>query len=331
MYPGPLLFAPDCIEKNGRYHLFFDLSDGREGVAIGDHPAGPFTDPVQLPADGIDPAIFIDRDGQAYYYWGQFAASGVRLNEDLRGFDTNAVTHGLVTEKEHGFHEGSSMRRIGDSYYFIFTDSSRGKPTSLGYATGPSPLGPFTYRGVIIDNDDCDPCSWNNHGSIEQLNGNWYVFYHRSSGNSPTRRRLCVEPIAIAPDGSIVEVSMTSQGTGEPFAPGEVIDGWRACAVGGGAYVGAASDGDERLLLPRAGATGTYRYVSSSDGFTLVEVMGEGTGVLELQVGGQHVTDVHMRAGAGRAAFDRFPPGTAEISLVSRTDAECTVRSFTLR
>jgi hypothetical protein len=325
-----LLFAPDCIEKDGRYHLFFDLSDGREGVATSDNPAGPFTDPVQLPASGIDPAVFIDRDGQAYYYWGQFAVSGVRLDQDLRGFDTTAVVHRLVTEKEHWFHEGASMRRIGDTYYLVFTDSSRGRPTSLGYATATSPLGPFIYRGVIIDNEDCDPYSWNNHGSIEQVDGNWYVFYHRSSGNSATRRRACVEPITIAPDGSIAEVVMTSQGTGEPFAPGEVIDGWRACAVSGGAYVGAASDADERLLLPGVGATGTYRYAASSDGFTRVEIAGEGTGVLELRVGRQRVTDVHIGRGVGTATFDRLPAGIKEVSLVSRTTSALAVRSLTL-
>jgi arabinoxylan arabinofuranohydrolase len=329
-YPGPILFAPDCIEKDGRYHLFFDLSDGREGVATSDNAVGPFSDPVQLPATGIDPAAFTDDDGQTYYYWGQFSVSGVRLDEDLRGFDTDAVTHGLVTEKEHGFHEGASVRRIGDTYYLVFTDSSRGKPTSLGYATGPSPLGPFTYRGIIIDNDNCDPLSWNNHGSIEQFNGNWYVFYHRASGNSATRRRVCVEPISIAPDGSIAEVPMTSQGTGEPFAPGEVIDGWRACAVSGGAYVGAASDAGERLLLPGAGATGTYRYAASSDGFTRVEVMGEGTGLLELRLGSQRVTDVQVGRGTGTAAFDRLPAGIEEVSLVSRTDSALAVRSLTL-
>ena len=47
------------------------MTDDSEGVAVSDRPEGPFTDPVQLPCGGIDPAIFIDDDGQAYYYWGQ--------------------------------------------------------------------------------------------------------------------------------------------------------------------------------------------------------------------------------------------------------------------
>ena len=77
-----LLFAPDCIEKDGKYYLYFCMTDDSEGVAVSDRPEGPFTDPVQLPCGGIDPAIFIDDDGQAYYYWGQLF-HGVKLNEDM--------------------------------------------------------------------------------------------------------------------------------------------------------------------------------------------------------------------------------------------------------
>ena len=69
------------------------------------------------------------------------------------------------------------------------------------------------------------------HGSIEEFHGQWYVFYHRSSGNCRANRRLCVEKICFNDDGTIDEVRMTSQGAGEPFAPGEAIEGWRACEV----------------------------------------------------------------------------------------------------
>ena len=84
--PKPaLLFAPDCIFRNGKYYLYFCMSDDSEGVAVSDRPTGPFTDPVQLPCGGIDPAVFIDTDGQAYFYWGQLFSHGVRLNPDMIG------------------------------------------------------------------------------------------------------------------------------------------------------------------------------------------------------------------------------------------------------
>ena len=176
-----LLFAPDCMERNGKYYLYFCMPDDSEGVAVSDSPVGPFINPIQLPCGGIDPAIFIDDDGQAYYYWGQLFSHGVKLNEDMISFDRDEIVDDLVTEEEHFFHEGSSMRKIGDTYYYVYADMERGKPTSLGYSTSKSPMGPFTYRGIIIDNDGCDPASWNNHGSIECVNGQGYVFYHRCS------------------------------------------------------------------------------------------------------------------------------------------------------
>ena len=87
--------------------------------------------------------------------------------------------------------------------------------------------------------------------------------------------------------------------------------------------VGAGSDSDERLLFLRAGATGTYRYVASSDGFDRVVVKGEGTGVLELWIGGLHVTDVQIERGEGGTEFDRLPIGIDEISLTSHGIGAC--------
>ena len=251
----PLLFAPDCLERGGTYYLYFCMPDDSEGVAVSDWPEGPFTDPVQLPCGGIDPAVFIDDDGQAYYYWGQLFSHGVKLNADMVSFDPEEIRDNLVTEEEHFFHEGSSMRKIGDTYYYVYADMERGKPTALGYSTGKSPLGPFTYRGIIIDNGDCDPASWNNHGSIECVNGQWYVFYHRCSRGVQQHRRLCIEPITIHADGTIDEVKMTSQGVGEPFAPGETIYGYQACGLKGTVYIGVEDeDGETQNSISPEGA-----------------------------------------------------------------------------
>jgi arabinoxylan arabinofuranohydrolase len=69
-FPDDMLFAPDAIYRDGKYYLYFCMADSSEGVAIADKPEGPFDTPVQLPCGGIDPAVFIDDDGQAYFYWG---------------------------------------------------------------------------------------------------------------------------------------------------------------------------------------------------------------------------------------------------------------------
>ena len=283
-----LLFAPDCLERNGKYYLYFCMPDDSEGVAMSDRPKGPFTNPIQLPCGGIDPAIFIDDDGQAYYYWGQLFSHGVKLNEDMISFNRDEIVDDLVTEEEHFFHEGSSMRKIGDTYYYVYADVERGKPTSLGYSTSKSPMGPFTYRGIIIDNDGCDPASWNNHGSIECVNGQWYVFYHRCSRGAQQHRRLCIEKIEILEDGTIPEVKMTSQGIGDPFASSEVIKGYQACEMSGSVYIGVNEDAKsveeypEVLMNISAGDEVMFRYVKSEQEWKEIEILYSGAGKIQV-------------------------------------------------
>lgn len=272
----PLLFAPDAIYKNGKYYLYFCMSDDSEGVAISDKPEGPFTNPIQLPCGGIDPAIFIDDDGEAYFYWGQLFSHGVKLNSDMVSFDKEKIIHDLVTEEEHYFHEGSSMRKIGDTYYLVYSNIERGKPTALGYSISHSPMGPFKYQGIIIDNDKCDPASWNNHGSIECINGQWYVFYHRCSRGVQQNRRLCIEPITINDDGTIDEVKMTSQGIGAPFKPGEKIMAYQACELSGTIYIGLDDIYGEKLMNISSKDEALFRYVKSDEKFSTIKIYAKG-------------------------------------------------------
>jgi hypothetical protein len=230
------LFAPDCIHYNGRYYLFFCDAGNREGVASSHSPAGPFTDAAPIEGadrDAIDPAALLNDDGSVYYYWGQFHLRGAKLRPDLRGIEPATLRTDLLTEAADGFHEGASIRKRNGLYYLVYADISRGRPTCLGYATSDLPLGPFTKRGIIIDNLGCDPETWNNHGSIAEFNGRWYVFYHRSSQASNFNRRVCVEPIRFNDDGTIDEVEMTTQGVGAPLPATQRIEAWRACLLGG--------------------------------------------------------------------------------------------------
>lgn len=311
----PLLFAPDAAYKNGKYYLYFCMNDDSEGVAVSERPQGPFENPVQLPCGGIDPAIFIDDDGQAYYYWGQLYSHGVKMNPDMVSFDRERIVDDLVTEEEHFFHEGSSMRKIGDTYYYVYADMERGKPTALGYATGKSPLGPFIYRGIIIDNDGCDPQSWNNHGSIECFNGQWYVFYHRCSRGKQMYRRLCAEPITILPDGTIPEVKMTSQGAGQPFGPGERIMGYQACGLKGGVYIDADPDGSERLVNIGPGDEVIFRYIKSDSPIRELSACGAGNGTADILLNGRNAGTLKIADGQGQCRELNAPAGQYELAL----------------
>ena len=313
--PKVMLFAPDAIEKDGKYYLYFCMSDDSEGVAVSDSPIGPFAEAKRLECGGIDPAIFVDKDGQAYYYWGQIYGKGAKLNGDMLSIDQGSIVDDIITEEKHCFHEGSSMRRRGDWYYFVFCDMERGRPTSLGYAMSRSPLGPFEYKGIIVDNTGCDPETWNNHGSIEEVNGQWYVFYHRSSRNSNMHRRLCIEPITFNEDGTINEVKMTSQGAGEPFATGEAIHAWHQCGMTGKAYLMPGGDG-ERMVNISEGDTALFRYVKSDAPYTKAKVKASGCGRVRIMLDDAEVGCAKLEGGAAEIALCDAGSGTRTLKLV---------------
>ena len=251
-----------------------------EGVAVADSPAGPFRDGRPVPGvSGIDPAVFVDDDGQAYYYWGQFAAKGAKLKDNMLEIDPETVTDSLVTEKDHCFHEGSSMRKRNGIYYMVYSHLRKGRPTCIGYSMSRSPLGPFRYGGVIVDNAGCDPESWNNHGSICEFDGKWYVLYHRTTNGSRSLRKVCIEPIAFDDDGTIREVEMTSQGAGDPLDAFARIGAERACLVWGNTRIRTRASDREELGGIRDGDYAVYRYLDfgeGADGFSVDVTPGDG-------------------------------------------------------
>lgn len=268
-----MLYAPDAIEKNRKYYLYVCGSRGEEGVAVADSPTGPFSvaEKIEL-ADrtGIDPAIFVDDDGKAYYLWGQFSLNGAELAEDMKTIIQESVKKGIATEWEHGFHEGASLRRRGDKYYLVYTDVSRGKATCLAYAVSDSPLGPYKKGGVIIDNVYCDPSTWNNHGSINNLGDKWYVFYHRSSQNGRTCRRVCAEPIEFDENGMIKEVPQTSSGAEKALDARNTVHARTACRLMGKCHI-TVRDGYEVLLSEKGRHWGQrdwaeYKYIDFGEG-----------------------------------------------------------------
>lgn len=282
------IYAPDAAEYEGKYYLYFPCSDSSEGVAVSEEPQGPFHDVRRMNCKGIDPAVFVDDDGQAYYYWGQFRGCGAKLKRNMTEIDRSTMTIDLVTEEEHHFHEGMSIRKRGNYYYCIYADITSTDPTSLGYAMSKSPLGPYEYKGVIIDNKECDPDTWNNHGSIVEFKGSWYVFYHRTVRGNKFFRRVCAEPIEFREDGTIIPVIMTSQGLGEPFRPGEDIEMTYACGLLGTCYLEPEDpiNGEHDVLKNiSCGDTAIFRYVDFSSGVSSVKVSGNSTGTIRLYLG----------------------------------------------
>ena len=280
-----MLYAPDCMYKNGMYYLYFCQPGGLEGVATSTSPTGPFTNPKELylkKKNQIDPAVFIDDDGQAYYTWGQFQAKIAKLKPNMTEIDTTSIVENVITEKEHFFHEGNYMVKRNVIYYMVYADMSRkGMPTCIGYATSKSPMGPYKYGGVIIDNDGCDPNNWNNHGSIVEFKGQWYVFYHRTTHGVVNARKACIEPIYFNEDGSINEVEMTSQGAGKPLDAFSTIEAERACLLHGQVRIESYiwdqtnplnPDNNNQLGQIKNNDRAVYKYINFGDGATLVQM-----------------------------------------------------------
>lgn len=117
----------------------------------------------------------------------------------------------------HAFFEASSIRRIGDRYYFVYSSY---KSHELCYAVSEHPDRGFVYGGTIVSNGDIGlngrtkPVNilGNNHGGLVEANGSYYIFYHRQTNGTEYSRQGCAERVTILPDGSIPQVEITSCG-----------------------------------------------------------------------------------------------------------------------
>lgn len=210
------MWAPDAACKDGKYYLYFPAKrpDGifQIGVAVGEHPAGPFV-PEPKPIEGsysIDPAVFEDVDGAFYMYFGgiwggqlqkyrenaydaaneepdasqeALAPRVARLTSDMTQFAESPRAVLILDEDgqpllagdhERRYFEAPWLHRHDGKYYFSY---STGNTHLLCYAVGDSPYGPFTYRGQIMT----PVIGWTTHHSICEFEGRSYLFYHDSS------------------------------------------------------------------------------------------------------------------------------------------------------
>lgn len=239
-WAGRQLWAPDAAFANGKYFLYFPAKDKKDvfhiGVATSPSPTGPFKAEPQ-PVKGtysIDPAVFKDKDGSYYMYFGGIWGGQLQrwqtgkydsTARDEREGDTAAISPKVARldknmlqlaeaprdvqivdkdgkplfAKDHNrrFFEASWMHQYKGKYYFSY---STGDTHFICYATGNSPYGPFTYQGVLLN----PVKGWTNHHSIVEFKGKWYLFYHdvQLSGKTHLRNTKVTE-LHYRPDGTI--------------------------------------------------------------------------------------------------------------------------------
>lgn len=202
-------WAPTIAERDGRYYFYF-TADNSIGVAVGDSPIGPFRDlgrPLikrdEYPGSMIDPAVFSD-DGRYYLYWGNTWLHCVELGPDMTTVNSGAITSWQPT----GFREAGWVHRRGDIYYLSWSENDTRDPDyRLRYATGASPLGPWTDRGVLLEQDPARGILSTGHHSIAQVPGTdeWIIAYHRFRipGGNGFRRETIFERLEHDPDGGL--------------------------------------------------------------------------------------------------------------------------------
>ncbi len=217
------MWAPDCIERNGKYYFYFPANkniadaNGRKGfgigVAIADKPEGPyFPQPEPIKGvSGIDPNVFIDKDGQAYLYWAMGNIVVAKLKDNMTELASEPTIIANLPQK--GLKEGPFLFERNGIYYLTFPHVEN-KIERLEYAISDNPMGPFKMAGVVMDESPMN--CWTNHQSFVQFKGQWYLFYHQNaySPKFDKNRSICADSLFFNSDGTIRKVTPTLRGVG---------------------------------------------------------------------------------------------------------------------
>lgn len=268
-----LLFAPDVVERGGKYYLYAYIVNAKGCVAVADRPEGPFRLLSRYEYDipnhydngtFIDPGVLVDDDGRVYIYCGYQGSYMCELKDNMYEAVPGSYKLDIIpTAEPHRFFEACSPRKINGTYYLIYSPQ---RGSCLDYATSDSPTGPFTYRGTIIDNGIDFP-GGNDHGSVCCVNGQWYIFYHRMTNGTIMSRRGCVERIEILPDGTIPQVEMTSLGFEESLNPYDFTQADTACVLKGGCYITETSVFERPIVNVTDGCVMGWKYFDFGEDF----------------------------------------------------------------
>lgn len=225
--PG-FAWASHMVEKDGTFYFYTTVrhDETKPGFAIGvatsDSPTGPFKDAIgkalvtddmtkQTPNDwdDIDPAIFIEENGDAYMFFGNLMPKYVKLKDNMLELDGEIKTIDVPN-----YTEASWVHKRGDNYYFSYACEF---PEKICYAMSKSIHGPWEFKGIL---NEVAGNSETNHQSIIEYKGQSYFIYHTGAlppkDGQPSggrfRRSVAVEPLYYNEDGSLKRVIMTTEG-----------------------------------------------------------------------------------------------------------------------
>lgn len=224
-------WASQVVERDGQFYWYVTVFNGDPadpgysiGVAQSDHPVEGFKDALggplitpsmtadpeymgTVPWDDIDPTVFVDKDGQAYLYWGNTHLYYVKLKDNMIELD-GEIQQVEIANMPVGYTEAPWLHERDRQYYLTY---ALNYPEELGYAMSDSPAGPWTYKGKLMDKL---PGSSTSHPAIIEFEEQWYFIYH--SAALPTgdefRRATSIEKMVYNPNGSIQKIVPTASG-----------------------------------------------------------------------------------------------------------------------
>jgi arabinoxylan arabinofuranohydrolase len=216
--PNNGAWASQCIYRNGKFYWYCAVQLRGIGVLVSTSPYGPFTDPIgkaliNNSSDDIDPTVWIDDDGQAYMYWGNPNCYYIKLNQDMISY-SGGITK--ISSKPSDYQEGPWLHKRNGIYYLSY--SSTCCPEGIGYAMSNSPIGPWTWKGKIMDPNSA---SSGNQPGIIDYKGNTYCFgfnyylNYLETTEHRERRSVCVDIMNYNADGTIVKMPWWTS-TGAP-------------------------------------------------------------------------------------------------------------------
>ncbi|MBB4084725.1 family 43 glycosylhydrolase [Sphingomonas carotinifaciens] len=215
--PGRAYAGQIVKARNGRFYFYAPVeernSDARDrfaiGVAVSDSPHGPWKDahpagpiisqrvPESNDIQNIDPTVLVDEDGRVFIYWGTFGRlRGMELASDM----VSAKGPEQVIEGLTGFFEAPWIMKRKGVYYMLYAGNNAGPDSPCtpalyhacqAYGTATSPLGPWTYRGVVLK----PVSSTTSHAGAVEFKGKWYITYHTADakGGGHFRRSVAID------------------------------------------------------------------------------------------------------------------------------------------
>ena len=227
------MWAPCCVEKDGRYYFFFGANNiksndevGGIGIAVADAPGGPYKDYLGKPLVGeihngaqpIDQFVFQDEDGARYLIYGGWGVCNIaKLNDDFTGFIpfADGTTFRDITPHED-YVEGPVMFIRDGRYYFMWSEGKWGGPDyRVAYGIADSPFGPFERLGTVLQQDP-EIATGAGHHSVLNIPGTdrWFAIYHRRPKGETDRdaRVTCIDEMRFAGNGHILPIKLTREG-----------------------------------------------------------------------------------------------------------------------